>query len=150
MILKQKVTIGALQGWYLRVSQCFFGIAAGDRMELIMVFDNLAVNHKSFGRGVVVSYQGKYMTVKFDSVQKIFVYPDAFENFLTLEDGTVSDEIRIDIDAVKRAKQVILDKKKEENIRAMTKGIVIPGKEGALNEPDEEENQYKNQEIEEI
>ena len=115
-----------------------------------MVFDNLEVNHKSFGKGVVVSYQGKYMTVRFENTQKIFVYPDAFENFLTLADGTVSEEIMIDIDAVKRAKQVIIDKKKEENIRAMTKGIVIPGKEGAISDPDEEENNYKNQENEEI
>ena len=46
-----------------------------------MVFDNLAVNHKTFGKGTVVSSQGKYITVKFDKAQKIFVYPDAFENF---------------------------------------------------------------------
>ena len=115
-----------------------------------MIFDNLMVNHKSFGKGTVVSYQGKYMTVKFDKAQKIFVYPDAFESFLTLEDGTVSEEIIMDIDAAKRARQIIIDKKNEENIRAMTKGIVIPGKEGAIAEIDEEENHYKNQETEEI
>jgi len=33
---------------------------------------------------------------------------------------------------------------KEENLRAMTKGIVIPGKEGAISEIEEEENRYKN------
>ena len=115
-----------------------------------MLFDNLEVNHKSFGKGTVVSHRDKYMTVRFANTQKIFVYPDAFENFLTLADGTVSEEIKIDIEAVKRAKQVILDKKNEENIRAMTKGIVIPGKEGAIGEPDEEENRYKQQEPEEI
>ena len=42
-----------------------------------MVFDNLAVNHKTFGKGTVVSSQGKYITVKFDKAQKIFVYPEA-------------------------------------------------------------------------
>ena len=115
-----------------------------------MLFDNLEVNHRSFGKGVVVAYQGKYMTVKFNTAQKIFVYPDAFENFLTLADGSVSEEIRIDIEAVKKAKQDILDRKKEENLRAMTKGIVIPGKEGALGETEEEENQFKNQEPEEL
>lgn len=115
-----------------------------------MLFDNLEVNHRSFGKGTVVAYQGKYMTVKFNAAQKIFVYPDAFENFLTLADGSISDEIRIDIEAVKKAKQDILDKKKEENLRAMTKGIVIPGKEGSLGEPEEEENQFKNQEPEEL
>ena len=105
-----------------------------------MIFDNLAVNHKTFGKGTVVSNQGKYMTVKFESTQKIFVYPDAFENFLTLADGTLSDEIVIDIAAAKQARQAILDTKKEENLRAMTKGIVIPGKEGAISEIEEEEN----------
>ena len=115
-----------------------------------MLVDNLVVNHKSFGVGTVVSHQGKYMTVRFENAQKIFVYPDAFESFLTLEDGTVSDEIMIDIAAARRAKQEILDKKKEENIRAMTKGIVIPGKESSVNEPEDDENHYKSHVNEEI
>ncbi len=107
-----------------------------------MVFDNLAVIHKTFGKGTVVSNQGKYITVKFDKAQKIFVYPDAFENFLTLGDGTLSEEIVIDIAAAKKARQAILDTKKEENLRAMTKGIVIPGKEGAISELDDDEHPY--------
>jgi hypothetical protein len=113
-----------------------------------MLFDNVEVNHKSFGRGAVVSSQGKYITVKFENAQKIFVYPDAFESFLTLADGTVPEEIKSDIAASKRAKQEILDKKKEENLRAMQKGIVIPGKEGAIGENDEEENRFKHHETE--
>ena len=40
--------------------------------------------------------------------------------------------------------------KNEENLRAMTKGIVIPGKEMTQSESDEDENRYKNQETEEI
>ncbi|MBE6644055.1 MAG: hypothetical protein E7612_01595 [Ruminococcaceae bacterium] len=116
-----------------------------------MTLDNLAVNHKTFGKGTVVSSQGKYMTVKFDKAQKIFVYPDAFENFLTLGDGTVSEEIINDINAVKHARQIIIEKKNEENLRAMTKGIVIPGKEGAISGIEEEENVYKHsQEPEEL
>lgn len=115
-----------------------------------MVFDNLEVNHKVFGKGTVVSYQGKYITVRFDKAQKVFVYPEAFEKFLTLSDGTIPEEISIDIDNAKHQKQIIIDKKKEENMRAMTKGIVIPGKEGAISEIDEEENHYKAQVQEEI
>ena len=115
-----------------------------------MVFDNLEVNHKAFGCGTVVARQGKYLTVKFGTIQKIFVYPEAFEGYLTLADGTVPEDIVIDIEAAKREKQMILDKKNEENLRAMTKGIVIPGKEGAIGEPEEEENNYKSQETEEI
>lgn len=115
-----------------------------------MVFDNLEVNHKAFGKGTVVSYQGKYITVRFDKAQKIFVYPEVFEKYLTLADGTIPEEISVDINNAKLKKQMIIDKKKEENIRAMTKGIVIPGKEGAISEIDEEENHYKAQEPEEI
>ena len=114
-----------------------------------MVSVNLAVNHKSFGKGVIVSLSGKYITVKFASAQKIFVYPDAFESFLTLEDGTVPAEIQTDIAAAKAAKQAIIDKKREENVRAMTKGIVIPGKDGVMTDPDDE-NRNQHNETEEI
>ncbi len=102
-----------------------------------MVSVNLAVKHKSFGNGIIVSQNGKYITVKFEGAQKTFVYPDAFECFLTLADGSVSPEIMLDIEASKSAKQAIIDKKNEENIRAMTKGIVIPGKDGALASEDD-------------
>ena len=115
-----------------------------------MFFDNLAVNHKTFGKGTVVSTQGKYFTVKFEKAQKTFVYPDAFESFLTLDDGSVSEEILSDIAAAKQEKQQIIESKMAENLRAMTKGIVIPGKEGAISETDEEENSYKSHETEEI
>ena len=115
-----------------------------------MFFDNLEVNHKSFGKGIVISQQGKYITVQFNTVKKVFVYPDAFETFLTLADGTVPNTIAVDIEDSRRVRQAIIDKKNEENIRAMTKGIVIPGKEGAMNDTDEEENQYKTQENDEI
>ena len=113
-----------------------------------MFFDNLEVNHKSFGKGIVISQQGKYITVQFSTAKKVFVYPDAFETFLTLADGTVPNTIAVDIENSRRARQAIIDKKKEENIRAMTKGIVIPGKVGAMNDADEDENQYKAQENE--
>ncbi len=115
-----------------------------------MIFDNLEVKHKSFGEGLVISNNGKYMTVKFGTMQKTFVYPDAFESFLTLSDGSVSDEILADIKLKKEAKQQILNKKNEENLRAMTMGIVIPGKEGNPTENEESENRFKAQESEEV
>ena len=114
-----------------------------------MVFDNLEVRHKTFGNGIVISKQSKYITVKFSDTQKIFVYPDVFENFLTLSDGTVSDEIMNDIAVANSQKAEIIRKKQEENLRAMTKGIVIPGKDGALSDP-EDELASKTQEQEEI
>ena len=102
-----------------------------------MVFDNLKIKHKTFGEGTVRYMDGKYLTASFGSVEKKFVYPDAFENFLTLADGTVSQEILEDIRNAKMAKQIIIDKKNEENRRAMTHGIVIPGKEIGVVEVEE-------------
>ncbi len=108
-----------------------------------MVLENLEVMHKSFGKGNIISQNGQYITVKFESQQKIFVYPDIFEKFLTLADGTVSDEILADLGAAKEAKQKIIDKKTEENVRAMTRGIVIPGKENVNPDGEEEESSEK-------
>ena len=114
-----------------------------------MVFESLEVLHKSFGKGTVVSVNGKYFIVKFDAAQKTFVYPDIFEKFLTLADGTVSDEILADLEATKAQKQKELDKKNEENRHAMTRGIVIPGKENLGSDGDDEDGRSKNAEHEE-
>ena len=113
-----------------------------------MVFENLRVKHKSFGDGTVLSKNGNYITVSFAVGNKIFVYPDIFEKFLTLEDGSVSAEIIADLNEVNARKQSIQDKKNEENMRAMTKGIVIPGKEIVPGEGDEDES--RKNETEEI
>lgn len=109
---------------------------------------NLEVKHKSFGDGVVASANGKYITVNFGAISKVFVYPDIFEKFMTLADGGISDEIKADLDTAFAIKKSIQDKKHEENLRAMTKGIVIPGKDISL-ETEDEENR-KNNETEEI
>jgi len=114
-----------------------------------MILENLEVLHKAFGKGVIVAVNGKYITVKFESASKTFVYPDIFEKFLTLADGSVCDEILADINSTKAAKQKELDKKNEENLRAMTRGIVIPGKENLSADSDEEEGRGRNNDNEE-
>ena len=114
-----------------------------------MILENLQVRHKAFGEGVVVGTSGKYFTVKFETAEKVFVYPDIFAKFLTLSDGTVSEEIMSDLAAVNEVKQQIQNKKNEENLRAMTRGIVIPGKENVNLDSDDEEYRNK-QETEEI
>lgn len=112
-----------------------------------MVLENLSVCHKAFGIGTVVATQGKYMTVRFGCGDKNFVYPDSFERFLTLSDGTVSDEILSDLQVSRAAKQQIINKKHEENLRSMTHGIVIPGKEMTDNEDEEKDDKSSAEEI---
>lgn len=114
-----------------------------------MVLDNLQVMHKSFGAGTVVATEGKYMTVRFATAEKKFVYPDSFEKYLTLADGTVTEEIQRDLARINQAKQAIIDMKNAENAHAMAHGIVIPGKE-IVNESEEEERGLKSSESEEI
>lgn len=115
-----------------------------------MNFDNLQVKHRSFGDGTIIDKQGNYLTVKFADTQKIFVYPDIFEKFLTLADGTVSDEIKSDLLTSKKAKEEITNNKIEENRRAMSRGIVVPGDEFNSFDNPENDNSLKNTEPEEI
>lgn len=107
-----------------------------------MVFENLQVKHNKFGIGQVTAFDGKYITVKFSDAQKNFVYPDAFDKFLTLSDGTVTDEILDDLRQSKAAKDIIIAKKNEELLHTMTHGIVIPGKE-IMNENEDEDSTFK-------
>ncbi len=114
-----------------------------------MVFQNIKVTHKTFGEGIVTNHEGNYINVSFGGAVKRFVYPDAFDRFLTVDDESIGAAIKVDIDASKRAKQVIIDKKNAENYRAMTRGIVIPGKE-TNSDTDAEEDEFRNKEIEEF
>ena len=112
-----------------------------------MVLENLTVRHKKFGVGTVMKVEGKYLTVHFDSAQKVFVYPDAFEKFLTLADGTVSSEILSDLQAEKNKRMQIADAKAQENLRSMQLGIVIPGKEPVSDEKGEDAYQPETEEV---
>ena len=47
---------------------------------------NKQVTHEVFGKGSVVKYDDSYVSVKFPSGNKKFVFPDAFETYLTLTD----------------------------------------------------------------
>ena len=110
-----------------------------------MQLENLEVKHKAFGNGVVLAQTEKYITVRFATAEKIFVYPDSFEKYLTLADGTVSSDILAEIAISNAHKQSIIDKKNQENLHSMTHGIVIPGKEMSLDGNDDEESNDKNE-----
>lgn len=112
-----------------------------------MVLENLCVLHKTFGNGIITAVNGKYMTVAFANAQKTFVYPDAFEKFLTCMDGSVPAEILDDIADSKRKKQAIEDARVAENRHAMDHGIVIPGKEAVQDTKEEDGSQITVEDI---
>lgn len=58
---------------------------------------NLKVNHSVFGVGVITEILDNYLTVKFTSKESKFVFPDAFEKFITADDEAVQAEIIEDI-----------------------------------------------------
>ena len=107
-----------------------------------MVSVDLQVRHKAFGLGVITKINGKYITVRFDDCEKNFVYPDVFEKFLTLADGTVSDDILSDLASSKSEKEKVREKKRLENVHSMTHGIVIPGKESS-SDSDDDDSSFK-------
>ncbi len=115
-----------------------------------MISQNALVRHTTFGVGSVVDFQGKYMKIKFANTEKTFVYPDAFERFLTLADGTVSGDILADLDEMRKQKRALQDKKNEELLHTMTHGIVIPGKEVPAFESSDTESRLKSEEPEEL
>ncbi len=53
------------------------------------MFENCTIRHRAFGSGTVVGVDGTHIRVRFsdeNQTEKIFLYPEAFENFLVLED----------------------------------------------------------------
>ena len=71
------------------------------------------VTHKSFGEGNIVDQDDSFITISFKTVNKKFIYPDAFGEFLQLEDRTAAKSLRKVITKIEAA-QEIEDKKKEE------------------------------------
>lgn len=53
------------------------------------------VRHLTFGEGVILSLEGKYITVNFggDIGEKTFVYPDAFEKYLEYNEPETQNSI---------------------------------------------------------
>lgn len=65
---------------------------------------NEKITHKVFGKGNIVEQDGAVITIDFKEDTKKFVYPDAFETFITLNDQNIA----------KNLKKVILKNEKEE------------------------------------
>lgn len=74
------------------------------------------VCHARFGRGQIVSVESKRITVSFQEPygEKRFIYPDAFECFLTVEDADVSAQLT---QAIAQKNEELAQKKRDLEAR---------------------------------
>lgn len=98
------------------------------------------VFHSMFGEGVIKevkdgskSYQ-KYITIEFQSGDKRFVFPNAFENILSTDNKTLLEEIQAAFDSIKaeekreraqkeeQARKALQDAKQKRSISEKSKG----------------------------
>ena len=69
------------------------------------------VKHSKFGKSIVTDWKDTIITVCFDIGEKKFIYPDAFANFLVLQNDVIQKQIQTILDA--------REAKKEEDRRAL-------------------------------
>lgn len=89
---------------------------------------NLKVKHKGLGIGVITEVSGNSLTVKFKTKESKFVYPDAFEKFLIVENLSLQAEIMEEIKSIKLAAEVQRQAaeeahRAEEELRAAKKQV---------------------------
>lgn len=78
-----------------------------------------AVEHVSWGAGIVKEQQGDYIIISFSSGEKQFPFPDAFEKFLKCEDVNIQNQIRERIELKKQCEKQKARQKSEEISRAL-------------------------------
>lgn len=61
------------------------------------------VKHKVFGCGTITELTSAYLTVNFGDSEKKFVYPDAFEKYLTSTDPELMKQVDKDIQSKQSA-----------------------------------------------
>lgn len=76
---------------------------------------NKIVMHKVFGEGVIKEQNDSYITVSFTQAEKKFIYPDAFEVFLKVNDNDVSEEINKYLSLRRDEKQRLQQEKEKQN-----------------------------------
>jgi hypothetical protein len=72
------------------------------------MFENCAITHTSFGPGCVLAADDHHITIRFSDenrTEKTFLYPDAFERFLTLTDEAKQQQAMSDFAEKKTALQ---------------------------------------------
>lgn len=91
-----------------------------------MDLTNKQVLHKSFGKGSIVECTESHMVINFSSGNKKFVYPDAFEKYLTIVDKRAADSID------KILQKLITERKIEEEKIEKERAIEFEEQQNAL------------------
>ncbi|WP_301109709.1 malate synthase [Sporosarcina sp.] len=74
---------------------------------------NEEITHNVFGEGNIVEHEESFITVDFNKNLKKFVYPDAFENFITLNDRDIAKSLE-QVFSKRKAEEKVLEKKRIE------------------------------------
>lgn len=72
------------------------------------------VEHESFGRGSIISYDGSYIQILFKSGKKRFVFPEAFKEYLILCDKKAASMVNKKIEKEEKEREEIEIKLEEE------------------------------------
>lgn len=80
---------------------------------------NMKVSHKIFGDGIIITREDSYITVKFSNDEKKFIYPNAFDGYLTTVDRDLNNKIKEEIEVIKKLE----DAKKQEISRREIKDL---------------------------
>ena len=84
---------------------------------------NMKVSHKIFGDGIIIAREDSYITVKFSNDEKKFIYPNAFDGYLSTENTEFNNKVKEDIEAVKRLEEEEkekLAKKEKEKLKEVS------------------------------
>ena len=58
-----------------------------------MNLKNQIVLHRVFGKGKIIEHSEEYLTISFDCGEKKFIFPDAFNNFISAQDAAIAEQI---------------------------------------------------------
>ena len=84
--------------------------------------------HKSFGQGRIVCVDGSYLTIRFADKERRFVFPLAFECYLSTDDQDLRLEIEKAILSFRIEREKREAKEKKERAQLSRSGSVIPGR----------------------
>ena len=76
-----------------------------------------AIRHEMFGKGVVTGLNENVLTICFSEGEKKFIYPDAFEQYLTLKNSEMQDEMEQELKERETAEEKRLQAIREKQER---------------------------------